>query len=575
MLHSILTIFLRAPGTHPWAILTCLLVASLAGGLGLASLLPLISLAAGGGQASESQVAQVVLQVLAFLGLSVSIGPLLLLLVGGMIGKDLLTLLAMLYVGNTTARVSTDLRTDLINQLLRVRWNYLTSQPIGRFANAISVDATRAGRAYLVAASFIANAIQAVIFITIALFLSWQLSVVACVTGLMIFFLLQAFVRMSRRAGWRQVERTGELVTYLTDALNSIKPLKAMARHDGFQRLFEKRIRSLRKALRRQVLSKEARRALEQMLTVISLAFVFYTAVSVWNYQISEVIVMGVLLLQILKNFGKVQEFLQEAAELEGSYHSVNRMIAEVASAREELVQGMAPDFKRSVQLKSVDFAFAGQPVLKASDLEIRMGEICVLTGQSGAGKTTISDLIVGLYEPDAGEVLIDHVPLSRLDLAAWRSMIGYVPQELILFHDTIYANVALGDRSISEDDAKKALITAGAWDFVAATPHGIMSVVGEKGAKLSGGQRQRVALARALVTKPKLLILDEVTSALDPGTEQDLCNRLQPLARDMAILAITHRVALLDIADRVYKLEDGVVSEILAPEAASLARPA
>ena len=555
MFHSILSIFLRAPGTRPWAVLACLLVASLAGGLGVASLLPLFGLAEGAGQGSESVVAQAALQVLAFLGLPATIGPLLVLVVGGMVGKDLLTLLAMLYVGNTTARVSTELRSDLISHLLRVRWSYLTSQPTGRFANAISVDATRAGRAYLVAASFIANSIQATIFIVIALFLSWQLSLVACVTGLLIFVLLQAFVRMSRRAGWRQVERTSELVTYLTDALNSIKPLKAMARHDGFQRLFAKRLKSLRKALRRQVLSKEARRALEQMLTIISVAFIFFMAVSIWSYQISEVMVMGVLLLQILKNIGKVQEFLQEAAVLEGSYHSVYSMIEEVAEAREALVGGETPDLTRAVHLKSVDFAFGKHRVLERADLEIPMGEICVLSGQSGMGKTTISDLIVGLYEPDAGEVLVDGVPLNRLDRTLWRGLIGYVPQELILFHDTIYENVALGDRSITEDDAKAALVTAGAWDFVEAAPNGLQSIVGEKGAKLSGGQRQRVALARALATKPKLLILDEVTSALDPETERDLCERVKPLARDMAILAITHRDALLDIADRVYKL--------------------
>jgi ATP-binding cassette subfamily C protein len=151
--------------------------------------------------------------------------------------------------------------------------------------------------------------------------------------------------------------------------------------------------------------------------------------------------------------------------------------------------------------------------------------------------------------------------------------MIGYVPQELILFHDTIYANVALGDPDVTEAHARRALEAAGAWDFIAELPEGIMSVAGEKGAKLSGGQRQRIALARALATNPKLLLLDEVTSALDAATEQDLCQRLKALARDKVVIAITHRHGFLEIADRVYRLEAGAATLTIAPQAASLAR--
>jgi ATP-binding cassette subfamily C protein len=575
MLRSILTIFLRAPGTHPWAVLACLLVASVAGGLGLASLLPLFDIATGAGQQSDSPIVQVILQGFDIVGITPSIGPLLVLLVIGISVKSLLMLLAMSYVGTTTARVATDLRSDLINQLLRVRWSYLASQPMGRFANAVSNDATRAGKAYLIAATFVANAIQAAIYIMVALFISWQLALVALGAGLAIAVTLQIFVGISRRAGFRQTQRTAELVTYLTDALNSIKPLKAMARQDGFARLFARKIASLRKALRRQVLSKEIRRSLEEILSVICLALVFYAAVSLWGYLISEVIVMGVVLLQTLKNIGRVQEYMQEAAIFESPFRSVQDLIAEAAEARETLSGGQVPSLDRALRLRGVDFAFGGHEVLKGVDLEFPIGEISVLTGPSGAGKTTISDLILGLYEPDRGDILIDGVPLKQLDRTKWRGMIGYVPQELILFHDTIFANVALGDPAISEDDVRRALEAAGAWDFVAALPEGLQSVAGEKGAKLSGGQRQRIALARALATDPKLLLLDEVTSALDADTEQDLCRRLKALAHDKVVIAITHRLGFLEIADRVYRLEGGTASGQTAPAEPSLARQA
>jgi ATP-binding cassette subfamily C protein len=141
--------------------------------------------------------------------------------------------------------------------------------------------------------------------------------------------------------------------------------------------------------------------------------------------------------------------------------------------------------------------------------------------------------------------------------------MVGYVPQELVLFHDSIFANLSLGDPSIGEEEAREALMVAGAWDFVQKQPQGMRTVVGQHGAKLSGGQRQRIAIARALITRPRLLILDEVTSALDPATEIDLCQRLRGLSGKMTIVAITHRPALLDIADRVILVEDGRIVEV------------
>jgi ATP-binding cassette subfamily C protein len=180
------------------------------------------------------------------------------------------------------------------------------------------------------------------------------------------------------------------------------------------------------------------------------------------------------------------------------------------------------------------------------------------LVGRSGSGKSTLADLLTGLQVPGEGQILVDGTPLSELDMRQWRRMIGYVPQDTVLFHDSILANVTLGDPDLGREAAEQALKRAEAWDFVAALPEGLETVVGERGGRLSGGQRQRVALARALVRAPKLLILDEATSALDPQTEQSICTTLQHLSRELSILAISHNDAIVKVADHVYELEHG-----------------
>ncbi|HYQ93072.1 MAG TPA: ATP-binding cassette domain-containing protein, partial [Candidatus Competibacteraceae bacterium] len=182
---------------------------------------------------------------------------------------------------------------------------------------------------------------------------------------------------------------------------------------------------------------------------------------------------------------------------------------------------------------------------------------------------TTIVDLITGLLRPQAGEVFIDDVALAQIDVKAWRRLIGYVPQETMLFHDTVLNNVTLGDPELGEADAVYALKAAGAWEFVTRLEQSLYTDVGERGSKLSGGQRQRIMIARALAHRPRLLILDEATSALDPETAQEICDTLCSLRGELTILAISHQAALVDSADQVYRLQDGnataVTKQVLA----------
>jgi ATP-binding cassette subfamily C protein len=193
--------------------------------------------------------------------------------------------------------------------------------------------------------------------------------------------------------------------------------------------------------------------------------------------------------------------------------------------------------------------------------------------GPSGSGKTTIIDLAIGLLMPQQGAVLLDGVPLHDIDIKQWRSMIGYVPQDTLLLHDSILHNVTLGDPKLALADAEAALRAAGAWDFVSRLPNGLDTIVGERGGKLSGGQRQRIVIARALINKPRLLILDEATSALDPESEEVVRQTMEGLKGQLTILAISHNRALVQAADHVYQMGAGNARLLGAADKSGLAK--
>ncbi len=562
-MRTVLKIFFAAKGTRPWLVLTCLLFASIASGLGVAALLPVLTFGMSEQAGKSSAMAKLTEDVLTRLHVTPSLEGLLVLVVSAIMLKGLLYILAMRYVGIAQAHVATEVRLQLIRNLLGVNWHFFTTQPVGRFANAMGLDATRAGRAYQMAASFFANLLQALVYIGVALIISWKLALIAIGMGLMIVSLLHFLVRMAKEAGFRENQRTRELVIYLTDSLNNIKALKAMSRQGSFANLLGQKIKSLNSALRRQVISEEGRRSGEEMLIALALAVAFYVAVEVWSYQLSEMVVIGLLLLQTMRNVGKIQENFQKAILIESPYHALEALLAESEAARERWSGNRQPTLERDCTFAGVRFSHGAHNVFECLDLSIPAKRITVITGASGGGKTTLIDLLVGLHLPQAGEVRIDDVPLSAIDIGAWRAMIGYVSQELVLLNDTIFANIALGDPRYGEDDVRRALAGAGALSFVEELADGLHAQVGEKGAKLSGGQRQRIALARALIGTPKLLILDEVTSALDPDTERDLCQRIATLSAEMTIVAITHRPAFLHIADRAWRVTQGQVYPI------------
>jgi ATP-binding cassette subfamily C protein len=555
-----LRIFAATSPARQVTVLGCLLAASLAEGFGIASVLPLLTVAAGpqAGDASNSAIHDMVNGALAAVGLPADLLVLLMVVVGGVVLKAALTLFAMKHVGYAVAEIATKLRLELIQALLQARWGYFARQPIGRFANAISSEASRAGDAYLGVATAIAIAFQAVIFLGLSLMLSWKLSLASILIGSVIVLSLNRLVRATKRAGRQQTRYTKELVARLSDALVGIKPLKAMARHARLGRLFAADAQSLNVALRRQVFSRQMTRSLQEPLLVLFLAPGFYVAVEYWAMPITDLIVIAIVLGRTVTILGKVQQTFQTAVQAESAYWAISDTIAEARADHEQWSGTGIPTLETGCSLRDVTFGFGQKQVLERVSLTVPAGKVTAVTGASGAGKTTIADLLLGLYRPGSGEVFIDDTPLAEIDRLAWRGRVGYVPQELVLFHDTVLANVTLGEEDLTREDAEAALADVGALDFVRQLPDGIDSIVGERGTLLSGGQRQRIAVARALVRKPLLLVLDEATSALDPETEASICRNLVDLSHreGLTILAITHQPAWVAVADQVYRIE-------------------
>jgi ATP-binding cassette subfamily C protein len=574
--------FFRAYPGRTALMLLALLLSGVAEGVGLSALLPLLNVALGHDVAGElagapsqgqNQFEQKVLEILSGLGIEPTLGNMLLIIVAGVIVKSVFLLLAQRQVGYTAAQVGTDLRLAMLRAVLRSKWEYFLHQPVGKLTNALATEAQRASTSFVHGATAITFFIQALVYGAVAFALSWRASLVAIGAGALVIGLSHFLVRLTRRAGARQTRVLTSLMANLTDTLQSVKPLKAMARDHLADKVLARDARRLNRALRRQVLSAAVLDSAHELMFTLFICLGIYAALEVFAMDLPMVMVLVVALGRAFSFFGKVQKQYQKLAQGESAYWSLRESIEEADAAEELLPRGVVPSLEKGIDFERVSFSYDRHPVLRDLSLVIGAGTLTTLVGPSGSGKTTVIDLAIGLLRPDQGRVAVDGVSLEEIDLRRWRDMIGYVPQETLLLHDTVLHNVTLGDPDLTPGDAERALQAAGAWEFVSRLPEGLETVVGERGGKLSGGQRQRIVIARALVNRPRLLILDEATSALDPESEDAVRQSMEALKGQLTILAITHNRAMVSAADRVYQMGEGSAELLEGERLSSLAK--
>lgn len=530
----------------------------LAEGVGVLALVPVVEFGAESGDPS-SAAERVILAIVHSLGLEPTLGVLLSGIVLCIIVKSFLLWMAEYQAGITVARITKDLRIGLIRSLFDVRWQYFADRKLGQFANAVTFEAVRVGAAYREGMQVLAALLQMAVYLSVALAISWRIALGAVTAGIVLSIVFRSFVRVSRAAGTEEADLSKRLSARLTDVLQGLKPLKAMGRQSLVKPLLEAETEGLNQAQQRQVLVNAGLKALQEPILTVMLAGGLFVLIGYGGHTVGSVLVLAFVFYRLMQHFNTVQMRYQITAAGEGAFASLTQEIRTAVSQRETTSGSRAiGGIQRDLVFAHVSFSYGPRAILDDVSFSVPAGAFVAISGPSGAGKTTLVDMVVGLVRPQVGQVLIDGVSLADIDLQQWRRSIGYVPQEMLLLNDTILRNVTLGDPSVTRADVETALRMAGAWDFVCQQQDGLKHVVGERGTALSGGQRQRIAIARALVRSPSVLILDEVTTALDPATEKAICATLRDLAGVMTILSISHQPAMREQADYVLHVGNG-----------------
>jgi ATP-binding cassette subfamily C protein LapB len=343
----------------------------------------------------------------------------------------------------------------------------------------------------------------------------------------------------------------------LIEALNNIETIKTMRMNGKIQWNWEEAVGEIaHKNLKTRMLS-----SLIPNITnlLIQLNTVFVVVVGVFLIQKFELTMGGLIAVVILTSrtvapMGQAAALITNYSDAKNSYDVLNSIITkpvERPSAKQFLTR---PNMVGKIEFKDVSFTYpnADIPALQNVSFIINPGEKVGFIGKIGSGKSTIAKLILKLYEPTSGSILIDDIDISQIDPADLRRFMGYVPQEVHLFMGTIKENIISSDRHPHDEDVIKASYISGADDFIHAHPRGYDMLVGERGTGLSGGQKQSVGIARALLQDSSVILMDEPTNAMDQGSENIILNRLKPEIADKTFLLITQKLSMLELCDRV-----------------------
>ncbi len=461
-----------------------------------------------------------------------------------------------------------DLRVQAVRHLQLLPLGYFQRTKGGQVVSRITVDADQVKTAVSGAlASLLQNCLMIVVYLGIMLGLSVRLSLIALAFAPLLLFVIRPLVgRLRRRAREVAAER-GELASHAQEMVSSVRLVRAyVAEQFEADRFRELANRFKKRVLRAQRFSSLTSPLSEVFGGVMVVAILWYgTTLALSSAQTlkpEELITFLVVALRLNSPIKSISNFPAIIAGASAAYERVRELLQEPAEEGDRPGEGPA-HFKERIEYRGVSFAYGQDAaVLRDVDLEVRRGEIVAIVGPSGAGKTTLVDLLPRFYQPASGEILLDGVPITRFTRRSLRALMGIVSQETILLNDTVFANIAYGRSDFTQGQVEAAARAANASEFIEHLPEGYQTVLGERGTRLSGGQRQRIAIARALLRDPPILILDEATSALDTESERLVQEAIDRLMRHRTVFVIAHRLATVQHADQILVLAEGRIVE-------------
>jgi subfamily B ATP-binding cassette protein MsbA len=470
------------------------------------------------------------------------------------------------YVMKAGTSVIRDIRADLHEAISFQSLRFFQANPTGTILSRIVADVARLQRVSTdVLADFVRVGVSLPLSLSLALILDWKLTLVA-MTGLPL--LAYPALRLSRRlqrASTRSQEHQAETASLLVETIAGAKVVQgfAMERFEisRFRGALDRMLGADLKAARALALAP----AVMELFGAIAFALLFsYAGRQVAKGRITggDVIAIVVSLGYFFMSLRRMNTINSEVQQAIAAAKRVFAMLDREREIRDLPGATPLPAFAREIRFEHVDFAYDDEKILDGLDVTILRGETVALVGASGAGKTTIANLLPRFYDPNAGRILFDGHELRSATLDSLRRQIGLVTQETVLFNDTVRNNIAYGRSDIPMEKIVAAARSAHAHEFIESLPDGYDTIVGERGARLSVGQRQRLTIARALLKDPAILILDEATSALDSESERLVQEALEVLMKNRTSLVIAHRLATVRRADRILVIEKGRVVE-------------
>jgi ATP-binding cassette, subfamily B, bacterial MsbA len=463
-------------------------------------------------------------------------------------------------------RAITDLRNAVYQKIIRQPIAFFQQQPTGRIMSAVINDVERARPAISESlADIFRQSFTFVALIAVLLYIDWKLTLVCALFLPLILWPVGKLGRHIRRSVESSQSKLGELNQILQETVTGNRVVKAFGMEDSETRKFGGAARRLLRETMRWVRAQVVTSPLMDLLQPIVISLLLLYARDKIHHQLMTVPLFITFIATLFKAYEPVKRMgsvYQQFQQAEGATTLVFAYLDFQEEERDAPGAIECPAFAQELEFENVSFSYDHTLVLKDVSFSARKGEIVAFVGSSGAGKTTLVNLIPRFYEVTSGAISMDGRDIRELTIRSLRGQMAVVTQENILFHDTVRNNICYGQPNVSSERVMQAAKAALAHDFIMELPKGYETLIGERGTRLSGGQRQRIAIARAILKNSPILILDEATSELDSESEQYVQRALSNLMVGRTAFVIAHRLGTIRKADKILVLEDGLIRE-------------